>query len=447
MVRNSKEHSFLDCHADAEIFLQERHPKLLLSFLGKDPDADIDSDEERVETKFEKVDESFSAWCHGKCFDPLCAVHYQNPTEPDIKKPKKTPQSKTKKTRNSFSALKRASGLKWQIVPGTLPAGGRRLNNPPLASALTHMLEFTQEQWDEFGIDDLLPDHFIVSGKSCFTPAPQNVSDLRGDPITALLKHIAAAGQLKFRDGFSYASMQQVVMSEVSQAKLAAYLETYSVDSLEELLTPLPPAVLKSQQPTPLPVESLVPGVQIVRSNDLSGVGGDRIRYQYRPSHLAPFAVIALRDVESKSRGGGLPSIRAGEKLACIEYGEKTVRIARLQPRAPAAHTNRQHDLRLKIEEFPNSFFQPLHETSRSLQDLVELLVHDMWSFSLHERNLFQHYIFEHIKEDLIADLGSEWRKTATNIKELKSVEDSIDLAILKVACPNVRYEIAQRYV
>ena len=42
--------------------------------------------------------------------------------------------------------------------------------NDKLAAALAQKTEFTQEEWDAFGINNLRADHYIKSGGACFQP-------------------------------------------------------------------------------------------------------------------------------------------------------------------------------------------------------------------------------------------------------------------------------------
>jgi hypothetical protein len=61
-----------------------------------------------------------------------------------------------------------ASGLKWLALNGQ--PSGRLLENSKLSAALKHKLDFTQQEWDLFGIKDLHADHFVKSGNSFFGP-------------------------------------------------------------------------------------------------------------------------------------------------------------------------------------------------------------------------------------------------------------------------------------
>lgn len=74
-------------------------------------------------------------------------------------------------------------GLRWQLmgalriegrhVPAQLLQVGlqRQLFHPQLALALTSKTEFTEREWDAFGIKDVRKDDFIKSGVNIFAPA------------------------------------------------------------------------------------------------------------------------------------------------------------------------------------------------------------------------------------------------------------------------------------
>ena len=239
------------------------------------------------------------------------------------------------------------------------------------------------------------------------------------DPVTELLMHIAAAGYVFFKGAFPSACMLQVVKSALSDANLDAYLERHGVETLEELLTP--PQRGKGQPPGPTPV----PGVRFNTGKSLTEQGSI-ITYQFEFAPSAPFGVVALQDVAGTGGKRPSPAIGAGEKAACIEHGERSTRIVRLVPIKGKA------EFQLKFDEFPSAWFCPIHETRRSLEQILS--VHDMWSFSREERNVFKKYIFENIKEDLISRMEREWQKTATDISDLKAVENSVDLKILEGA-------------
>lgn len=66
---------------------------------------------------------------------------------------------------------KLTSGLKWQNIGASRPSEGRQLTSPKLAAALQTKLEFTQEEWDTFGIPHVHEDDFIRAGSSFFKPA------------------------------------------------------------------------------------------------------------------------------------------------------------------------------------------------------------------------------------------------------------------------------------
>ena len=65
-----------------------------------------------------------------------------------------------------------APGLKWLKIGHSETTNGQELANSTLAEALTRKTEFTQGEWDAFGVQGLDMNHFVESGGSCFKPAP-----------------------------------------------------------------------------------------------------------------------------------------------------------------------------------------------------------------------------------------------------------------------------------
>jgi hypothetical protein len=61
-------------------------------------------------------------------------------------------------------------GLKWRKTGEEPPNEGRQLENAKLASALAARTEFSQAEWDVFGIKSLRSSDFVVSGGSYFRP-------------------------------------------------------------------------------------------------------------------------------------------------------------------------------------------------------------------------------------------------------------------------------------
>jgi len=61
-------------------------------------------------------------------------------------------------------------GLKWRKIGDEPPGTGRQLANVKLANALTTRTEFSQTEWDAFGIHGLRSSDFVMAGGSCFRP-------------------------------------------------------------------------------------------------------------------------------------------------------------------------------------------------------------------------------------------------------------------------------------
>lgn len=64
-----------------------------------------------------------------------------------------------------------ALGLKWQSVGPTKPATGHELDSRQLREALGRKTEFTQLEWDGFGISNLRLDHFVKWEEGYSKPA------------------------------------------------------------------------------------------------------------------------------------------------------------------------------------------------------------------------------------------------------------------------------------
>ena len=69
-----------------------------------------------------------------------------------------------------------ASGVKW-VASSTQPLYGQELVHAELARALMHKTEFTQQEWEKFGIKDLRMHHFVASGNTYFEPAATSISE------------------------------------------------------------------------------------------------------------------------------------------------------------------------------------------------------------------------------------------------------------------------------
>ena len=64
------------------------------------------------------------------------------------------------------------SDLVWEADGVAKPPSGQELTNKKLSQALESKTQFTQDEWNKFGITGLRADHFIKSGASYFRPAP-----------------------------------------------------------------------------------------------------------------------------------------------------------------------------------------------------------------------------------------------------------------------------------
>jgi len=68
--------------------------------------------------------------------------------------------------------LGKPTGLKWLRAGDRQPGEGRELTGyPALADALQHQTEFTQQEWDAFGVSKLRVDHWVKAGAHHYRPA------------------------------------------------------------------------------------------------------------------------------------------------------------------------------------------------------------------------------------------------------------------------------------
>ena len=68
------------------------------------------------------------------------------------------------------NAYDQPDGTRWRSIGMKQPARGRKLSNPELAAALKNKIEFTEEEWLSFGIEDLRADDYIITGDLHFSP-------------------------------------------------------------------------------------------------------------------------------------------------------------------------------------------------------------------------------------------------------------------------------------
>ena len=125
------------------------------------------------------------------------------------------------------SSLHRASGFKWRKIGATEPAQGRELKNHSLHMALYDKTEFTQQEWDAFGITDLSMDHFVKRGAYYFIPAETVVEAeermrvlAEQASMTKIIQHLAIiAGKGQNQDGEERSAAQKGLEAELTRAK------------------------------------------------------------------------------------------------------------------------------------------------------------------------------------------------------------------------------------
>jgi len=78
---------------------------------------------------------------------------------------------KTNKDAELARIMGAALGLKWENAGLAKPVPGQELDHPQLREALKDKSEFTQQEWNGFGIRNLRKDHFVKRGDNYFKPA------------------------------------------------------------------------------------------------------------------------------------------------------------------------------------------------------------------------------------------------------------------------------------
>ena len=83
-----------------------------------------------------------------------------------------------------------ASGLKWKRLGSVRPCTGLELVNKELTQALSTKAEFTQAEWDTFGVRALRMDHFVSSSNEYFAPvAAETKAGFVADAISVKSSH------------------------------------------------------------------------------------------------------------------------------------------------------------------------------------------------------------------------------------------------------------------
>ena len=130
--------------------------------------------------------------------DDLLPNYFSN--RPDAKRPVLGAGGELKDDHEvEFIASHNASGLKWKLL-GTDSANLVPLKNAMLEDALKSQTEFTQREWDSFGVNNLRMNNCILSGDSYFQPSESAESALAfalaaaKDEINDLKGRLQAAG-------------------------------------------------------------------------------------------------------------------------------------------------------------------------------------------------------------------------------------------------------------
>ena len=100
------------------------------------------------------------------------------------------------------------------------------LDNPRLADALMHKTEFTQQEWDAFGVHDLGMHHFVKSGDSYFRPAGTEAqADVRVLRTLAHYGDFGGDGRLKWGVGDEVVVGEALTAEEIAKDTEGTVLE------------------------------------------------------------------------------------------------------------------------------------------------------------------------------------------------------------------------------
>jgi hypothetical protein len=100
------------------------------------------------------------------------------------------------------------------------------LDNPRLADALMHKTEFTQQEWDAFGVHDLGMHHFVKSGDSYFRPAGTEAqADVRVLRPLAHYGDFGEDGRLKWGVGDEVVVGEALTAEEIAKDTEGTVLE------------------------------------------------------------------------------------------------------------------------------------------------------------------------------------------------------------------------------
>ncbi len=110
------------------------------------------------------------------------------------------------------------SGRKWQKAGDEKPPKGRNLEHADLAKALGHKTEFTEREWEAFGIKDLDKDDFILSDRSLGSRWMEVDSDegKKAEKAGTLLKHAELAKGLQQKEEFSQQELDKFTLGELT---------------------------------------------------------------------------------------------------------------------------------------------------------------------------------------------------------------------------------------
>ena len=135
-------------------------------------------------------------------------------------------------------SVTKVTGLKWRAEGTSKPAkgqGSNELSNEELSQALQSKVEFTQAEWDGFGIKGLLAEHFIKSGDEYFKPVEDNkhlvpMKIVHKDQIVEVTKATEVLAQTAYGVGALLLEAAKKGQARLVQGLLAANVSPFYSD-------------------------------------------------------------------------------------------------------------------------------------------------------------------------------------------------------------------------
>jgi len=188
------------------------------------------------------------------------------------------PKEGRKLTNSKLShALMRSSGLRWACAGASQPSEGRDLANEELAKALGKKTDFTQQEWDAFGISHVTVDDFMQSGGSYYKPTVRTteftqkewssfgISDLRKDDfVKSGSVYFKPAASLE-RIGDELEGLQTSALTEELSDEIAALQRQSAYLAAQDVFAEVAIVPVDNEGAIALPRGISIPGTYVLK--------------------------------------------------------------------------------------------------------------------------------------------------------------------------------------